>query len=104
MAPNDDPLGYYRVLGLAPNATQAQIQHAYRLWAKAFHPDTSGNSDASDFRRIKEAYDTLSDQSLKQKYDQLGLEESRVVVTNAGDSDAVVKFRDINGSVIVSFS
>ena len=39
MAAQDDPAGHYRALGLAPNATQAQISHAYREWAKAFHPD-----------------------------------------------------------------
>lgn len=61
MASTDDPKGYYRVLGLAPNASPAQIVHAYREWAKRYHPDASGREDASEFIRIKEAYDTLSD-------------------------------------------
>lgn len=72
MAATDDPQGYYRMLGLAPNASQAQILHAYREWAKKYHPDASGNRDASDFIRIKEAYDTLSDPARRLRYDQAG--------------------------------
>jgi DnaJ-domain-containing protein 1 len=69
VAADDDPRGHYRALGLAPNATQAQISHAYREWAKAYHPDRSGNADARDFHRIKEAYDTLVDEGLRARYD-----------------------------------
>lgn len=73
MAARDDPAGHYRALGLAPNATQAQISHAYREWAKAFHPDRSGHADAQDFHRIKEAYDTLRDEGRRTRYDAEGL-------------------------------
>jgi hypothetical protein len=69
VAADDDPRGHYRALGLAANATQAQISHAYREWAKAFHPDTSGSADARDFHRIKAAYDTLHDEHLRLHYD-----------------------------------
>ncbi len=69
MAADDDPRGHYRALGLAPNATQAQISHAYREWAKAYHPDKSGSQDARAFHRIKEAYDTLRDEGLRVRYD-----------------------------------
>ena len=71
MPDNIDPLGYYKSLGLAPNATQAQILHAYREWAKQYHPDVTGSTDSSEFRRIKEAYDHLSDPSLRSRYDGL---------------------------------
>ncbi len=70
MAASDDPKGYYRVLGLAPNASQAQVLHAYREWAKRYHPDASGTGDASEFIRIKEAYDTLSDPARRRRYDK----------------------------------
>jgi DnaJ domain len=73
VAAQDDPAGHYRALGLAPNATQAQISHAYREWAKAFHPDISGHADAHDFHRIKEAYDTLRDEGRRTLYDAVGL-------------------------------
>jgi curved DNA-binding protein CbpA len=64
-----DPLGYYRVLGLAPNATQAQIAHAYREWAKTSHPDVTGKPDTAEFIRIKTAYDTLNDPARRARYD-----------------------------------
>jgi hypothetical protein len=72
MASTDDPKGYYRVLGLAPNASEAQILHAYREWAKKYHPDASGRQDASEFIRIKEAYDTLNDPDRRRSYDRSG--------------------------------
>jgi hypothetical protein len=72
VAAEDDPQGYYRVLGLAPNATQAQILHAYREWAKTYHPDASGNADARGFHQIKEAYDILSDEIRRARYDTPG--------------------------------
>jgi curved DNA-binding protein CbpA len=69
MAPNDDPKGYYRILGLACNASHAQIVHAYREWAKKYHPDVNKTGDASNFVRMKDAYDILSDPSRRRAYD-----------------------------------
>jgi len=78
---DDDPLGYYRLLGLAPNATEAQIAHAYREWAKNSHPDVTGKPDTEEFIRIKAAYDTLSDAVRRSRYDsqrnQTGSSEGR---------------------------
>jgi len=72
VAAEHDPQGHYHALGLAPNASQAQISHAYREWAKAFHPDVSGSSDAGDFLRVKDAYDTLRDVARRRRYDAMG--------------------------------
>ncbi len=72
MAAEHDPRGHYHALGLAPNASQAQISHAYREWAKALHPDVSGSTDTGDFLRIKEAYDTLRDVTRRRHYDASG--------------------------------
>jgi hypothetical protein len=72
VAAEDDPEGYYRALGLAPTATQAQIHHAYREWVKIFHPDRSETADTAAFCKIKDAYDTLKDQRLRAQYDALG--------------------------------
>ena len=66
---NDDPKGYYRILGLAPTASHDQIVHAYRVWAKKYHPDANDGSDAAEFLRIKEAYDTLGDTTRRRLYD-----------------------------------
>ena len=46
-------------LGLAPNATEAQIKNAYKDLVKRFHPDATGSSDATAYNKIVEAYKYL---------------------------------------------
>ena len=47
----------YRLLGLSPSASWAEIQTAYRRKAKVHHPDHGGDEDA--MRALNEAYQTL---------------------------------------------
>jgi curved DNA-binding protein len=65
---------YYKVLGVDKNATAAQIKKAYRKLARKSHPDMNpGDKKAEDrFKRINEAYEVLSDQEKRRRYDQLG--------------------------------
>lgn len=58
----------YRVLGLAPTATAAEIRDAYRRQAKISHPDAGGS--AADFDRLTAAYDTLADPGRRFAYDR----------------------------------
>src|SRR3954469_20162668 len=50
----------YRILGLDPGASQADIKRAYRRLAKAFHPDSAGESALPAFLAIQDAYTSLS--------------------------------------------
>jgi DnaJ-class molecular chaperone len=65
---------YYDVLGLAKSATQTDIKKAYRKLAKQHHPDHNKNDPKSGerFKEISEAYEVLSDEDKRAKYDQFG--------------------------------
>lgn len=54
--PNADP---YRTLGLEPGASMAEVKRAYRLLAKAFHPDSAGEAAVPRFLAIQDAYERL---------------------------------------------
>lgn len=69
---------YYDLLGLAPTATALEIKKAYRKAAIKLHPDKNPNDPeaAAKFQEVGEAYQVLSDDSLRAKYDKYGKQES----------------------------
>jgi DnaJ-class molecular chaperone len=60
-------MDYYSTLGVGKNATPDEIKKAYRSLAMKHHPDRGG--DESTFKKISEAYDTLSDPKKKEIVD-----------------------------------
>ena len=64
---------YYQVLGVAKNATQAEIKKAYRKLAQQHHPDANqGNKDAEErFKEISAAYDVIGDPEKRKQYDEV---------------------------------
>lgn len=60
-------MDHYSTLGVAKNATPDEIKKAYRKLASQHHPDKGG--DTNTFQQIQTAYDTLSDPTKRQQYD-----------------------------------
>jgi len=65
---------YYETLGVARDASAAEIKHAYRKGAMRYHPDKNpGDSEAEHrFKELTEAYEILSDPDKRARYDQFG--------------------------------
>lgn len=62
---------HYAVLGITSTATSADIKKAYRLLARKYHPDVSKDLQAPEvFKSIRLAYDVLSNEVTRTKYDQ----------------------------------
>ena len=64
---------YYKVMGVARDATQDEIKRAYRKLARKYHPDVSKEAGAEEsFKELGEAYEVLKDPEKRASYDQLG--------------------------------
>lgn len=65
---------YYEVLGVTKTADGIQIKKAYRKIAMQFHPDKNpGNTEAEEkFKEAAEAYEVLSDDDKRARYDRFG--------------------------------
>ena len=82
---------YYEILGLSRDCTKEDVEKAYRKLALKYHPDRNPDDpkSAEKFREVTEAYEVLSDDSKRQRYDQYGF---------AGDEDEIPyqEFHHIN--------
>jgi len=95
---------YYEVLGVAPNASDADIKKAYRRMAMKYHPDRNpGDRDAENqFKEAKEAYEILGDPQKRSAYDQFGhagVDPSAGMGGGAGGFGAGANFSDIFSDV-----
>lgn len=65
---------YYEVLGIGKSASKEEIKKAYRKLAIKFHPDKNpGDSTAEEkFKEAAEAYDVLSNEEKRARYDRFG--------------------------------
>lgn len=65
---------YYEILGVDKNASGDEIKKSYRKIAIKYHPDKNpGNAEAEDmFKEAAEAYEVLSNEEKRQRYDRFG--------------------------------
>src|SRR5687768_7027591 len=86
---------YYEVLGVERSAGAPDIRKAYKKLALQFHPDrNNGCTDATDkFKEVTEAYQVLSDEEKRRRYDQFG----HAAVAGSADAGADIfsQFQDL---------
>jgi len=65
---------YYDILGVARNATDAEIKKSFRKLACKYHPDVAKDKTTAEdkFKELNEANEVLSDPEKRRKYDELG--------------------------------
>ncbi|MEJ2617774.1 MAG: DnaJ domain-containing protein [Ignavibacteriaceae bacterium] len=87
---------YYEVLGVDKNATKDDLKKAYRKLAMQYHPDRNpDNKEAEEkFKEAAEAYEILSDDDKKARYDRFGHEGVR------GSGFGSQGFSDINEALL----
>lgn len=63
---------YYRIMGVAEDASADEIKKAYRKLVRKYHPDVSKEAGAeAKFKELREAYEVLKDPEKRAEYDQL---------------------------------
>eukprot|EP01138_Halocafeteria_seosinensis_P002588 gb/GECG01002646.1/.p1 GENE.gb/GECG01002646.1/~~gb/GECG01002646.1/.p1 ORF type:complete len:243 (+),score=48.14 gb/GECG01002646.1/:1-729(+) len=81
---------YYDVLGVSTDASSSSIKKAYKKLAIKWHPDKNpDNKEHAEemFKKITEAYDTLSDDNKRKMYDRFGKEGAQQSGGRTGGAD-----------------
>jgi hypothetical protein len=99
-----DPKGYYALLGVASGATFDDVKSAFRQRAKEVHPDTNADGNAkSQFQKLSEAYECLSEPGARARYDTSGYPEP-VLCSRCGAVTAQPRHRVFEAVVSNVFS
>ena len=90
---------YYEVLGLKKGASSDEIKKAYRKLAKELHPDMNlgDKSTEEKFKEVSEAYEHLSDDDKKAKYDRFGHNSNGGGFSNRNMDDIYEQFGHMFG-------
>jgi len=69
-ARNDELPNYYEALGVTRDATQEEIKNKFRELAKKTHPDKTKKDSEEEMVKLNKAYEILSDEKSREKYDR----------------------------------
>jgi molecular chaperone DnaJ len=90
---------YYARLGVSRNAAADEIRRAFRQKARMLHPDVNKAPNAKEeFQKLSEAYEVLSDENLRKRYDMFG--EAGVkgaAASSGGGPTGFADFADLGG-------
>jgi molecular chaperone DnaJ len=77
---------YYELLGVARDASEADLKKAFRQLALKYHPDRNPEDEEAEekFKEINEAYSVLSDSEKRSNYDRFGTAEGVGIGTGFG--------------------
>jgi len=86
---------FYTILGVNRATTPQELKDRFRFLCHAYHPDKFANEPQRrqaelEFKRIKEAYDVLSDPSLRAQYDQASPDGSSSNFTSNAHSEPII--------------
>lgn len=64
---------FYKVLGVAKDATESEITKAYRKLARKYHPDANPGDESAEkkFKELSGAYDVVGDATKRAEYDEI---------------------------------
>lgn len=91
---------YYKILGLEKGTGKDELKKQYRKLARKYHPDvnTTDKNAGARFAEISEAYEVLSDDEKRKKYDALGSDWERYSNTDQADGFDWSKYASSQGS------
>jgi len=98
------PRDYYEVLGVARDASDADLKKSFRKLAMQYHPDRNPDNPEAEalFKEVSEAYAVLSDAEKRQMYDRFGHQGLRGAGVDPGFAsaeDVFSQFSDMFGDL-----
>ena len=94
---------FYKILGVAKDASDADIKKSYRKLARKFHPDTNAGDAKAEktFKDISEAYSVLSNKEDREQYDAIRAMGggARFSAGGAGGQGGPTGFEDVFGDL-----